>query len=271
MPDLFIENGVISLDGVERFEAVRLCRAVRLADATRAVAGGTACRRAGCLWLNVAAGMALRTDVSRDDIDALVAWYDQLGVGSRIEIPDRAHPSLIEHLGRAGYRLRSIVSVLARDANPLLPPEPLPLGLELRRLGAHDIASCETVATALTTSFLAPGAAPNPGDIRANTEGLAHPDAYAFGAYVDGLCAGGGVLDVQGDVACLWGAAVLPDYRRRGIQRAMITHRVRIAAAAGAKTIVIEAAAGGPTQRNAERLGFRLAYTRALVFREGIR
>ena len=271
MHDLFCENGNITLGGVERFEAVRLCRATRLADATLAIAGGTACRRADCTWLNVAAGMGLRTDVSRDDIDALAAWYDELGVGSRVEIPDRAHPSLIEHLGRAGYRLRSLVAVLARNASPPLPPEPLPPGLEIRRLSAQDIAACEEVATALTTSFVAPGTTPSPGDIRANTEGLAHPEAYAFGAYVDGRCAGGGVLDVRADVACLWGAAVVPEFRRRGIQRAMIVHRMLIAAEAGARTIVIEATAGGPTHRNAERLGFRLAYTRAMVFREGSR
>jgi hypothetical protein len=47
----------------------------------------------------------------------------------------------------------------------------------------------------------------------------------------------------------------------------MITYRMRVAAEAGAKTIVVEAGAGGLTPRNAARLGFRLAYTRALVFR----
>lgn len=76
------------------------------------------------------------------------------------------------------------------------------------------------------------------------------------------------MMDVEGDLATLWGAAVLPDFRRRGVQTALVQHRLHHAARAGATLVTVEASAGGPTHRNAARRGFEMIATRAVVTRK---
>lgn len=70
-------------------------------------------------------------------------------------------------------------------------------------------------------------------------------------------------------MAILFGLSVLPEYRKRGIQQAMIGERLRIARQEGAHFATISARPGVATERNARRMGFEVAYTKAIVVRPG--
>lgn len=89
-------------------------------------------------------------------------------------------------------------------------------------------------------------------------------------AYIDGNAAGGGTLSVfrQQRLAGLFGAATLPEYRRRGVQTAMTYARLRMAADAGCDLAVVMTTPGSGSQRNAERQGFHVAYTKVVLVRE---
>jgi hypothetical protein len=50
--------------------------------------------------------------------------------------------------------------------------------------------------------------------------------------------------------------------RRRGLQAALIEARIRYAFENGCDLLMMVAEVGGESQRNAERNGFRVAYTR---------
>jgi hypothetical protein len=63
-------------------------------------------------------------------------------------------------------------------------------------------------------------------------------------------------------VALFAGAATIPGARNRGAQRALLDARMRHAFHAGCDLAMMCAAPGSASQRNAERLGFRIAYTR---------
>jgi GNAT superfamily N-acetyltransferase len=63
-------------------------------------------------------------------------------------------------------------------------------------------------------------------------------------------------------VALLAGASTIPDARGEGAQRAGLAARLKHAAQAGCDLAMIVTEPGGPSQRNAERNGFRVAYTR---------
>jgi GNAT superfamily N-acetyltransferase len=63
-------------------------------------------------------------------------------------------------------------------------------------------------------------------------------------------------------VALFAGAATVPELRRRGLQGALLAERMRHAAGAGCDLAMMVTEAGSESQRNAERKGFRVAYTR---------
>ena len=71
-----------------------------------------------------------------------------------------------------------------------------------------------------------------------------------------------GALTIAGDVALLAGASTIPTARRQGAQLALLEERLRYAAAQGCTVAMMVAQPGSGSQRNAERHGFRIAYTR---------
>jgi GNAT superfamily N-acetyltransferase len=87
-------------------------------------------------------------------------------------------------------------------------------------------------------------------------------NGLSFLAELDGKPIGTGVLMIAGDVALLAGASTIPAARRQGAQLAMLEDRLRYAAAQGCTIAMIVTEPGSGSQRNAERHGFRIAYTR---------
>lgn len=71
-----------------------------------------------------------------------------------------------------------------------------------------------------------------------------------------------GALFICDDVAVLAGASTIPAARRQGAQLALLESRLRYAAEHGCNIAMMGALPGGASQRNAERHGFRIAYTR---------
>lgn len=69
-------------------------------------------------------------------------------------------------------------------------------------------------------------------------------------------------LSIVEDVALLAGASTIPAARRQGAQLLLLDARLRYAAARGCTLAMFCASPGSASQRNAERQGFRIAYTR---------
>lgn len=87
-------------------------------------------------------------------------------------------------------------------------------------------------------------------------------NTHCFLAIVDGKPAATAVLHVHGGVALFAGSATLPGLRRRGAQSALLNVRMRHACGLGCDLFMMVAEPGSTSQRNAERNGFRIAYTR---------
>ena len=86
-----------------------------------------------------------------------------------------------------------------------------------------------------------------------------------YAALRDGVIAGGARLRMAEGVAQFTGAATAPAHRRRGIQTALLSARLADAAAAGCDVAVITTQPGSKSQQNAQRQGFDLLYTRAVL------
>ena len=84
----------------------------------------------------------------------------------------------------------------------------------------------------------------------------------SFVAEIDGVPAATGGLFLHEGVALLAGAATIPAFRRRGLQGALLRERLRHAKQIGCDVAMMVAAVGSTSQLNAERAGFRVAYSR---------
>ena len=87
-------------------------------------------------------------------------------------------------------------------------------------------------------------------------------DSVCFLAEIDGVPGAAGVLTINDGVALFAGSSTVPEMRRRGLQSALLIERMRYAADHGCDLAMMVAEAGSGSQRNAERQGFRIAYTR---------
>lgn len=74
--------------------------------------------------------------------------------------------------------------------------------------------------------------------------------------------AAAGVLCIHDGVALFGGSATVPELRRRGLQAALLRERMRYAIDHGCDLAMMVAEPGSDSQRNAERKGFQIAYTR---------
>lgn len=83
-----------------------------------------------------------------------------------------------------------------------------------------------------------------------------------FFAELEGRPIAAGALGVHDGVALFAGASTVPEWRRRGAQQVLFESRCRYALDAGCDLAMVCAEPGGSSQRNAERHGFRIAYTR---------
>lgn len=92
--------------------------------------------------------------------------------------------------------------------------------------------------------------------------GVKRREALSFLAELDGQPIATGTMSICGGVALLAGASTIPEGRRRGAQLALLESRLLYAFEQGCDIAMICAQPGSASQRNAERQGFRIVYTR---------
>jgi GNAT superfamily N-acetyltransferase len=83
-----------------------------------------------------------------------------------------------------------------------------------------------------------------------------------FFAELDGEPGAAGALSLYDGVALFGGATTIPEMRRRGLQAALLETRMCYAFEQGYPLAMMVTEVGSQSQRNAERQGFRIAYTR---------
>jgi hypothetical protein len=87
-------------------------------------------------------------------------------------------------------------------------------------------------------------------------------DTRLFLAEHQGRPIASGALCLRGRVALLAGASTIPEGRGRGAQNSLLAARLAYAVEQGCDLAMMGASPGSGSQRNAERHGFRIAYTR---------
>lgn len=215
---------------------------------------------------NKVVGLGFAGVPSDADIDAVERTYAEHGSPTPVELSTLADPQIAELLGARGYRVVAFEDVLGRELGG--PLDEVPAGIEVRPARADELDAWVDV---VVEGFAHPDGVgvPSPEEFPRDVVDRAERDFAEAGvtpyvALVDGTLAGGGSMRVTDGVAQLTGAATAPDHRRRGVQRALLAARLRDGARAGADIAVVTTAPGSLSQRNVQRRGFHLLYTRAI-------
>lgn len=212
-----------------------------------------------------AVGMGLDRLFSEADLDQVEAFYRSHKAPAQVDLCPMHDPAVFEMCKQRGYAMAELNNVLFRrlDESHEFPKHPA--GCEIRRSSAKDAAE----AGAVVESAFFPDGAPEP------YRGLIAPlyqmeGALAYAVWMDGkiVACGTGLIIAQHRVVALCGAGTLADYRGRGLQTALLQARMAAAAQAGCEYAVIVTQGGTTSQRNAERLGFHVAYSKATVIRQ---
>ncbi len=237
------------------------------------IAGGWMTFDAIGSWANQAVGLGLHGPVSEGDLERLVAFYVERGVEPRLEVCAFAHESLLQGLAARGFVLREFEDVLARPLDPgedlrALLPHGWPAGLTCERVDPNDPEAVERFVEVTLAGFQ-PDVPPDPVFAAITRRVLAHPRNDAFLLHLDGEVAGVGGMETAGAISCQFGGVVLPAFRRRGLQAALIVARLERARERGATLVCTHSSPGIPTERNALRLGFRLAYAKVVLVKPG--
>lgn len=89
----------------------------------------------------------------------------------------------------------------------------------------------------------------------------------SFLAFLDDVPVASASLSMSHKTVYLGGAATLPDFRGRGAQTALLQARLAYAAQLGCDLALCECVPGSQSQRNQERAGFNVVYTKLVVTR----
>ncbi|MFL6215732.1 MAG: GNAT family N-acetyltransferase [Blastocatellia bacterium] len=203
--------------------------------------------------------LGLDGTVAEDEVARMEEFFRQRGAATTVELCPYADPSIVEVFRKRGYSLIEFSNVLTRrltheDAAMVGDGE-----VRVRHPESHEARVwAETVAR----GFFPEGDLP-PGMIDLFITSLNSATGTFFLAEVAGEIIGGGVLTMHDGVASCGGASTLPAFRGRGAQTALLRARLRYAAEHGCDLAMVTTLPGTTSQRNAERQGFRVVYTRS--------
>jgi GNAT superfamily N-acetyltransferase len=206
-------------------------------------------------------GLGVSEELTGATLDKIERFFLDRGAAVQHEVSPFAGVAALDLLCARGYRPIEISNVMVRPlVGPLeQPAASVPGNITVRVTGPGE--------AQLWTDISARGWThehPELMDFVLQIGGIsaARPESLSFLAELDGQPGAAGVLFIHAGVALLGGAATVPELRRRGLQAALLEERMRYACEQGCDLAMMVAEAGSNSQRNAERKGFQIAYTR---------
>jgi GNAT superfamily N-acetyltransferase len=194
--------------------------------------------------------------------------FSARGAPTQIELAHLGDPAIGVVLTARGYQLESFENVLGRALDTTDAPLP-PAGLDIRRSADDEFEAWLAVvahAAAHPDTEGLPWHEEFPRSIYEQAQrDAAQAGVRRYAAVRAGVLAGGAELRLVDGIAQLAGAATAPAHRRHGIQSALTARRLSDAAAEGCDVAVTVTQPGSKSQQNAQRRGFHLLYTRAIL------
>jgi hypothetical protein len=224
------------------------------------VAGAYAMFDGAVSMLTQTFGLGLFQEITNVEMEALENFFRERGAPVFHEVSPLASEGLLTLLGERGYRPVELTSVMfrpiGRDADDM--PAPGNDQINVRVIGEDEHELWAQTATRGWSEFT------EFADQIHNLSlvGAKRAGGSSFLAELDGQPVATGAMSICEGVALLAGASTVPEGRRQGAQLALLASRLRFAAERGCDIAMMCAQPGSTSQRNAERHGFRIAYTR---------
>lgn len=201
-------------------------------------------------------GLGLFEDLSVGALDTIEHFFLEHEAPVRHEVSPFAGVAALELLCDRGYRPVEVSSVLRRTVE--LPAE-TQSDVTVRLIGSEE-AQVWSNTSARGWSDEHPEFRDFLLDLGAIIAAGEH--SLCFLAEQDGTPGAAGVMCIHDGIALFGGAATVPEMRRRGMQAALLRERMRHASEQGCDVAMMVTQPGSDSQRNAERSGFQIAYTR---------
>jgi hypothetical protein len=175
------------------------------------------------------------------------------------EVSPLADLALLSTLNERGYQPVELTSVMYRPLGPR--GEPALRGNDRIRVRAIEKHEGEVWARTTARGW---SEFPELNDflLKLGPVSTERRDSVSFLAELDSEPVATGVLCLGGGVALLGGACTAPEARQQGAQNALLASRLDYAIDKGCDIAMVCTQPGSASSRNAERNGFRIAYTR---------
>jgi GNAT superfamily N-acetyltransferase len=229
------------------------------------IAGGWASFAGVDSPMTQAFGVGMTELVTEQDMERLEEFYSSRGAATNIEICPYSDPSLLELVAKRGYRPVEFSNVFVS------PVESAGQGAQARdsqlAVRVAGLAEEPVWSRAVATAFLA-NAEVKPFWLDVFKTFFHMPGMLCFIAELEGVPVGGGLMLLREGVAALATTSIQPEFRNRGAQTALLEARLAVARQRGCDLAMVTTMPGTVSQRNVERQGFRIAYTRCKFIRE---
>ncbi|HQZ98391.1 MAG TPA: hypothetical protein PLP21_18885 [Pyrinomonadaceae bacterium] len=204
-------------------------------------------------------GLGLFDEITDAEIDEIEAFFRKHEAPVFHEVSPMAEASLLELLGRRGYRPAELTSVMFLRLDKDLAMRPLNPQITTRVIRDNEVDIwARTAARGWSTEM------PGMEDFMFEfcRIGAQCAGAFPYIAELAGKPISTGALLIYKDVALLAGASTIPESRKQGAQSALLDGRLRHAVEKGATLAMMCASPGSQSQKNAQKNGFNIAYTR---------
>jgi GNAT superfamily N-acetyltransferase len=222
------------------------------------VAGGCVIFAGGDSPLTHAVGVGLNGPVPEARIAEIETFFRSRGAKSTFDVCPLANPQFVETLSRHGYGVTEFNNVLVK---PLVGTE-IALTQRARRAlaGEEDLWSY-TVGRGF---FEQPELTTEEMDVGRAICGMAGALCY-LASTPEGEVAAAAALAIHDGLATLFADSTIAGFRRAGLHRELIAARLNEAIARGCDLATASTLPGSGSQRNYERLGFQVVYTRVTM------
>ena len=224
---------------------------------TLAVAGGQLVLNGPGLYVNRAIAVGIGAPLRAADIGLIIDRSAAVGVPAAVEVTPATHHDSISELKEHGFGhdSSSDVTALVRPLDEL-PDELGRDGIEVVSVGERSLAEWQDVS-ALGWGHVSE-AARRAADAFAAAAQIVDGDGMVIAVDAsDGRPLGCASVTLCDEVATLGGMSTIPAERGRGVQAALILHRLGRAKSAGCTMATSTAVVGGASERNVQRFGFR--------------
>jgi ribosomal protein S18 acetylase RimI-like enzyme len=190
------------------------------------------------------------------------AFYRRHGAPSQVDVTPLHEPAVFEMFKQRGYAIAELNNVLWRPLTRVDKPH-FPEGIGIRRGRPEEASEFASILARCFQEYLNP---PQGFErMLAPLYQMAGVITFVASAEEKPVAVAAGLVIPEHKVLALFGAGTLLDYRRRGIQAALLQMRMHAGAEAGCEIAVVVTQGGTVSQRNCERLGFCVAYSKATL------